>query len=154
MRRFSALRAFRIFGSIRSRPLPEFIAVHRRPLGHPHKTPLDPRPLEAVKKEVEELLHGKLHARRSPEDIERSSFSSVRSIARSVNGGSSIMICGTPCRRYSSVVRCNSAAKVRSVSRAINTKIPATLSACHSISSSIKRDPVVLLGMAWCCLFC
>jgi hypothetical protein len=53
------------------RPLPEFIAVHRRPLGHPHKTPLDPRPLEAVKKEVEELLHEKLHARRSPEDIER-----------------------------------------------------------------------------------
>ena len=52
------------------RPLPEFIAVHRRPLGDPHKTSLDPRPVEAVKREVEELLHQKLHARRSPEDIE------------------------------------------------------------------------------------
>jgi hypothetical protein len=51
-------------------PLPEFIAVHRRPLGDPHKTPLEPRPLEAAKREVVEILHDSGHAQRSPEDME------------------------------------------------------------------------------------
>jgi hypothetical protein len=33
--------------------------------------PLDHRPLEAVKTEVEELLHEKVHAKRPPEDLEQ-----------------------------------------------------------------------------------
>ena len=53
------------------RLLPEFIAAHRRPLGDLDKTPVEPRPLETVIMEVEELLNRRLGGKLAPEDIER-----------------------------------------------------------------------------------
>lgn len=53
------------------RPLPEFIAVHRRALGEPHKTPLNPRPLPIVKRDLEELLTEKVGGKASSEEVER-----------------------------------------------------------------------------------
>jgi hypothetical protein len=52
-------------------PLPDFITIHRRPLGDPQKLRLDPRPVETVKAEVEALLTEKRPIRGTPEDVER-----------------------------------------------------------------------------------
>ena len=52
-------------------PLPDFIAVHRRALGDPQKSPWGPRSLETVRREVEALLTEKRPIRGTPDDVER-----------------------------------------------------------------------------------